>query len=216
VFLLDEPLSNLDARLRVALRREIAALHQAVRTTLVYVTHDQEEAMVLSDRVAVMHAGRVLQCAPPREIYSCPTDLTVAELVGTPMINLIDAEVQGTKLVLPGGVLMFIPVLQAERFVAAPRYLRLGVRPEHIHLAPDSGPGKGRVRQVEHLGKETHILLDCGTYTLTARVEADCTLRPGQTVTWTWGWEHVLCFDPHTGKNLHSEKNEAGPLSPVY
>ncbi|HEV8711879.1 MAG TPA: ABC transporter ATP-binding protein [Candidatus Binatia bacterium] len=204
VFLLDEPLSNLDARLRVALRREIKMLHQTVRTTLVYVTHDQEEAMMLSDRIAVMHAGRVLQCAPPREIYASPADLTVAELVGSPTINLLDAEVQATALTLPGEVKIAIPSFQAERFAAVPRHLRLGIRPEHLHIMPDSGPGRGIVRQIEQLGKETHVVLDCDSYTLTARVEADCSLRLGQTVTWSWQWEHVLCFDLHSGKNLHA------------
>jgi multiple sugar transport system ATP-binding protein len=204
VFLLDEPLSNLDARLRVALRQEIKALHQTIRTTLVYVTHDQEEAMVLSDRIAVMHAGRVLQCAPPQEIYACPANLTVAELVGSPAMNRIDAEVRRKVLILPNGAEMTIPPIHAERFAAVPRRLHLGIRPEHIHITPDSGLGRGLVQQVEHLGKEMHILLDCGTYTLTARAEADCTLQSGQAITWTWEWEHVLCFDPRDGKNLHT------------
>src|SRR2546422_9151683 len=89
VFLLDEPLSNLDVRLRVALRREIKTLHQTVSTTLVNVTHDQEEAMVLSDRFAVMHLGRVLQCAAPQEMYICPASLMAAELVSSPATNLM-------------------------------------------------------------------------------------------------------------------------------
>jgi multiple sugar transport system ATP-binding protein len=204
VFLLDEPLSNLDARLRIALRREIKMLHQTVRTTLVYVTHDQEEAMMLSDRIAVMHAGRVLQCAPPREIYASPADQTVAELVGSPTINLLDAEVQGTVLVLPGEVKIAIPSLQAERFATVPQHLRLGIRPEHLHITSDSGSGRGVVRQIEQLGKETHVVLDCGAHSLTVRVAADCNLHLEQVVAWSWEWEHVLCFDPHNGKNLHA------------
>jgi multiple sugar transport system ATP-binding protein len=96
-----------------------------------------------------------------------------------------------------------IPSFQAERFAAVPQHLRLGIRPEHLQITPDSGPAGGVVRQIEQLGKETHVVLDCGPYTLTARVEADCDLHLGQTVTWTWEWEHVLCFDPHSGKNLH-------------
>jgi sn-glycerol 3-phosphate transport system ATP-binding protein len=204
VFLLDEPLSNLDARLRIALRREIKALHQTVRTTLVYVTHDQEEAMMLSDRIAVMHAGRVLQCAPPREIYASPADLTVAELVGSPTINLFDAEVHETVLILPGGEKVAIPSLQGERFASSPHRLRVGIRPEHLRITSDSGFGRGVVRQVEQLGKEAHIVLDCGAYSLTVRVAADCNLHLEQTVAWTWEWEHVLCFDPHSGKNLHA------------
>src|SRR5712691_2218938 len=203
VFLLDEPLSNLDARLRVTLRYEIKALHQAIRTTLIYVTHDQEEAMVLSDRIAVMQTGRVRQCASPREIYHIPADLTVAELVGSPSINCLEAEVREKRLALPGGGELAIPPGQAERFANVPKRVRLGIRPEHVKVTSSSALGSGRVQQVEHLGKETYVFLECEGYALTARAGADCVLQPGQVVGWTWQWEHVLCFDPHDGRNLH-------------
>ncbi|MBI3801139.1 MAG: ABC transporter ATP-binding protein [Deltaproteobacteria bacterium] len=213
VFLLDEPLSNLDARLRVTLRREIKTLHQAVRTTLIYVTHDQEEAMVLSDRIAVMHAGRVRQCGSPREIYHTPADLTVAELVGSPPLNCLDVEVREQRFALPGGGELAIPPAQAERFANLPRRMRLGIRPEHVQVTSSSGLGRGRVQQVEHLGKETYVFLECEEYGLTMRAAADCVLQPGQVVDWTWRWEHVLCFDPHDGRNLHyvSRSGVQGP-----
>jgi ABC-type sugar transport system ATPase subunit len=204
VFLLDEPLSNLDARLRIALRQEIKALHQTVRTTFVYVTHDQEEAMVLSDRIAVMQAGRVLQCASPREIYTNPANLAVAELVGTPTINRLDVEVRGRELIVPGGKTIAIPPFFAERFARAPLQLRIGVRSEHVGLASERDLARGTVRQVEQLGKETQILLDCGAYMLTMTATGDCTVQPGETVAWNWEWERVLCFDPQDGKNIHS------------
>ncbi len=203
VFLLDEPLSNLDARLRVTLRHEIKALHQAIRTTLIYVTHDQEEAMVLSDRIAVMHAGRVRQCAPPREIYHTPADLTVAELVGSPSINCLDVEVRENRIALPGGRELAFPPGQAERFAKVPRRVRLGIRPDHVQVTFGFGLGRGKVQQVEHLGKETYVFLECRGYALTAQAGADCVLQPGQVVDWTWRWEHVLCFDPRDGRNLH-------------
>jgi multiple sugar transport system ATP-binding protein len=203
VFLLDEPLSNLDARLRIALRQEIKTLHQTVRTTLVYVTHDQEEAMVLSDRIAVMQAGRVLQCAPPREIYMNPANLTVAELVGAPTINQLDVEVRGRELIFPDGAVIAIPPLFVERFANAPVSLRIGARSEHVALSSQGGLARGTVRQVEQLGKEAQVLLDCGAYTLTVRAAGDCAVQPGETVAWDWEWERVLCFDPRDGKNIH-------------
>jgi multiple sugar transport system ATP-binding protein len=206
VFLLDEPLSNLDARLRIALRQEIKALHQTVRSTLVYVTHDQEEAMVLSDRIAVMQAGKVLQCASPREIYTHPANLAVAELVGTPTINQFEVEVRGRELILPGGTTITIPPFYAERFANLPLQFRVGVRSEHVTLASERDLARGTVRQVEQLGKETHVLLDCSAYTLTVRATGDCTVQPGDTVTWGWEWERVLCFDSRDGKNIHDAR----------
>lgn len=203
VFLLDEPLSNLDARLRVTLRHELKALHQAIRATLIYVTHDQEEAMVLSDRIAVMHAGRVRQCASPREIYRAPADLTVAELVGSPPINCFDVEMREKKLTLPSGKTLVIPPDQTERFRNLPACVRLGIRPHHVQATSDSSLGRGSIRQIEHLGKETYVSLECEGYTLTAQAGADCNLQLGQVVDWTWQWEHVLCFDLHDGRNLH-------------
>jgi multiple sugar transport system ATP-binding protein len=202
VFLLDEPLSNLDARLRVTVRQEIRALHHTVGTTLVYVTHDQEEAMAVSDRIAVMHAGKIEQCGPPRDLYSTPASLTIAELVGSPPINTVDIEVQGTVLVLPGEIEVPVPPTQAERFIGVPKRLRLGIRPEHLRLTLEGAFARGTVRRVEHLGKDIHLLLDCGVFTLTVRADADLSIQSGQTVTWSWKWDQLLCFDPRDGKTV--------------
>jgi multiple sugar transport system ATP-binding protein len=202
VFLLDEPLSNLDARLRVTVRHEIKTLHHTIGTTLVYVTHDQEEAMALSDRIAVMHAGKIEQCGPPQDLYHTPASLTVAELVGSPPINTIDVEVRGMTLVLPGGIEAPIPPVQAERFVGVPERLRLGIRPEHILLTSEESFSHGTVRRVEYLGKDTHLLLDCGVFTLTVRAEADLSVQPGQATAWSWKWDYLLCFNPQDGKNI--------------
>ena len=204
VFLLDEPLSNLDARLRVALRREIKTLHQTLRATFVYVTHDQEEALALSDRIAVMQAGTILQCAPPREIYATPATLAVAELVGTPTINIVDVKKQGQELILPDGGTIAIPREQKERFASAPLQFRLGVRPEHLRLVAAEGLARGSVRRIEHLGKEAHAFLDCDGYGLTIRTEAADEVRRGQLVSWTWSWEHLLGFEPREGKTILS------------
>ncbi len=204
VFLLDEPLSNLDTRLRVAVRQEIKTLLQTVRTTVIYVTHDQEEAMALSDRIAVMHAGAVLHCAPPQEIYASPAHLAVAQLVGNPPINIIDVEQQTQALTLSGGTKVLIPPQHAARFVGLPRQLRLGIRPEHLRLLTEGGHPRGTVVQVDYLGKDTQVQFDCGAFKLTAIVGADCRLRPGDAVTWQWEWTQLLCFDLQNGKNLHT------------
>lgn len=204
VFLLDEPLSNLDARLRIAVRQEIKALHQAVHATVIYVTHDQEEAMVLSDRIAVMHGGAVLQCAPPRELYHAPADLTVAQLVGSPVINLIDAEWNGRTLVLGGALEVLMPLSYAARFIGMPRQFLLGIRPEHLQFNTEKGYPHGTITHVDYLGKDTQVQLDCGGFTLTAVVGADCRLRTGDAVRWSWEWSQLLCFDLHNGKNLDS------------
>ena len=202
VFLLDEPLSNLDTRLRVALRQELKALHQTVRTTLVYVTHDQEEAMVLSDRIAVMHAGNILQCAPPREIYARPVSRTVAELLGNPPINILDVQVNGTAIVLPGGQEVPVPASPTNWLANLPPRFQLGIRPEHLSLSTAPGFARVNVRQVEHLGRETHVLLDANAYTLTVRTDADHIVQPGETIWWSWDWSHLLCFDPQSGTRL--------------
>jgi multiple sugar transport system ATP-binding protein len=210
VFLLDEPLSNLDARLRVALRQELKTLHQTVRTTLVYVTHDQEEAMVLSDRIAVMHAGKIVQCASPRALYAAPASRTVAELVGSPPINILDITVDGMTLVLPGGTGVRVPTAHRAWLAQLPQRFHLGVRPEHLSLTVAPGLACAIVRQVEYLGKDMHIVLDAGAYTLTARKEADERIQQGERVSWNWEWTHLLCFAQEHGTHLGPVTSE-GP-----
>jgi multiple sugar transport system ATP-binding protein len=161
-FLLDEPLSNLDARLRVETRAELARMHRRLGATMLYVTHDQEEAMTLGDRVAVMHEGRLQQVAPPLEIYHRPTNRFVAEFVGSPAMNLLPATLRrdagAIRIEGPGITLNH---LQAEP--AAPESdLWLGVRPSDIRLnAPDRGvpDARGEVEVVEPLGREVLLHL---------------------------------------------------------
>lgn len=203
VFLLDEPLSNLDARLRVAVRQELKGLHQTVGTTMIYVTHDQEEAMALSDRIAVIHGGSVLQCAPPQQIYTSPADLIVAQLVGSPPINIIDAERNERGLMLRGGTEVSVPHQYTSRFVTMPNFLWLAIRPEHVLLNTEDVHLQATVGQVDHFGKDTHVQLDCNAFKITATTGAESRLRPGDTVTWQWNWDHLLCFDPNDGHNLH-------------
>jgi multiple sugar transport system ATP-binding protein len=139
LFLFDEPLSNLDAALRVHMRLEIASLHDRIGTTMIYVTHDQVEAMTLADRIVVLHGGVIQQVGTPMELYNNPTNLFVAGFIGSPKMN-------------------FLPGAHGGRADVH----TLGIRPEHITLDPAIGDVVGRVTHVEHLGADTNIYLDCG------------------------------------------------------
>ncbi|MBR9890326.1 ABC transporter ATP-binding protein [bacterium] len=165
-FLFDEPLSNLDAALRVEMRYEIAKLHQTLDATMIYVTHDQVEAMTLADRIVVLEAGRVSQVGPPRELYEKPGNLFVAQFIGSPKMNVFPAATPGLTLEAP------LPA-QAELF---------GIRPEHITLAePGSGQIDGTVDVMEYLGADTYVIVDCGPAgKLTVRSHGDTGLKPGQ------------------------------------
>jgi len=135
LFLFDEPLSNLDAALRVATRIEIARLHRELGATMIYVTHDQVEAMTLADRIVVLNAGRIEQVGAPMELYGDPENVFVAGFIGSPQMNCLAA----AKLGAPGST--------------------LGVRPEHLALSRDAGPIAGRVSHVERLGSETNVFV---------------------------------------------------------
>ncbi|NYG45478.1 multiple sugar transport system ATP-binding protein [Bradyrhizobium sp. IAR9] len=157
VFLMDEPLSNLDAKLRVQMRAEIKELHQRLGVTFVYVTHDQAEAMTLSDRVAVMRDGELLQVAPPQDIYADPDDRRVAEFIGSPKINMLDGVVNERGLIDVAGSTLTI---EAGALPGTP--LTLGIRPEAFHLADHRGQGAltGSVRMIEHMGSDLFVHID--------------------------------------------------------
>src|SRR5689334_17849832 len=157
VFLFDEPLSNLDARLRVEMRAEIRRLHQRVQATMIYVTHDQVEAMTMGDRIAVLSAGELQQCADPRTLYERPANRFVAGFIGTPPVNLLEATVaaDGRGVTVAGATL---PVGAAQSAALASRSggaVTIGVRPEHLAHGPVGIPA--RVELVEPLGSETLV-----------------------------------------------------------
>ncbi|MEP6573768.1 MAG: sn-glycerol-3-phosphate ABC transporter ATP-binding protein UgpC [Gemmatimonadota bacterium] len=178
VFLFDEPLSNLDAKLRVQMRREIARLHRQLGTTMIYVTHDQVEAMTLGDRIVVLRDGRVQQIADPGELYATPRNAFVASFIGTPPMNLIKGAIEpGTPAIFrssDGLSLLPLPGLPVDRLTAiAGRPLILGVRPEDVHPATDGGLVV-RVDLVEPLGNEILVYASLGETELIARA------APGQ------------------------------------
>ena len=164
VFLFDEPLSNLDAALRVQMRIEISKLHNDLGATMIYVTHDQVEAMTMADKIVVLSAGRIEQVGSPLELYHRPNNLFVATFIGSPKMNLVPVTVTGVaagsaSLELPGGTRLAVPV--GERAVPAGK-ATLGVRPEHLAVAPAAGGEglPGRVILSEHLGGETMLYVD--------------------------------------------------------
>ena len=183
VFLMDEPLSNLDAKLRVQMRAEIAELHRRLGATFVYVTHDQVEAMTMSDRVAVMLDGALLQVASPADIYADPASRSVAEFVGTPRMNILPGvEVGGAVQV--GPVLLALP----DHGLTTGQSVAVGIRPEALALADRDGPGviEGRVRLVEHLGADLFAHLEVvgcpEPVILRASAEQAERLQPGRLV----------------------------------
>ncbi|QKV20079.1 ABC transporter ATP-binding protein [Oricola thermophila] len=156
-FLFDEPLSNLDAALRVEMRFEIAKLHETLGTTIVYVTHDQVEAMTLADKIVVLRDGAIMQVGSPRTLYEKPENLFVAQFIGSPKMNILPCSTGDGKFHLPGQ--------GSGPFDRGPgkAAVKLGIRPEHIELTdPEGAVCRGRVEVTEYLGADTYLYLDCG------------------------------------------------------
>ena len=185
VFLLDEPLSNLDAKLRVHMRAELATLHQKVRTTMVYVTHDQLEAMTLSDRIVVMNHGVMQQVGRPEDIYSRPANRFVAEFIGTPSMNMIEGElrIEGGRPVFRGpGIAVTLP--ETPPRIPSEGQATLGVRPEDIALVAPDAPGAipARVTVSELAGAERFHFVVLGGGSVIVRTPASTVLHPGEAV----------------------------------
>jgi len=178
VFLFDEPLSNLDAALRVHMRVEILKLHQRLGATMVYVTHDQVEAMTLADRIVVLRAGRIEQIGSPLQLYREPDNTFVAGFIGSPAMNLLDVTVDQGRLQLAGQ-----PIDEID---TPPEASTLGLRPEHLRVC-DAGTGlTGQVVVAEHLGGEAivHLALPDGQVVV-AKLDGDAELRPGDALSLT-------------------------------
>ena len=189
VLLLDEPLSNLDAALRIKLRHEFARLHQRLGSTMIYVTHDQSEAMTLANRIVVMAAGRVEQVGAPLELYRSPATIRVAESIGSPTMNLIAVRVlrggeDGIVVALPDGGECLVAVSAIAPDVGAP--LTLGVRPEHLQVNPQ-GPFGGQVELFERLGPLSFAHLGNGASgtPLVAQLPSDRHVMLGETIRFT-------------------------------
>jgi ABC-type sugar transport system ATPase subunit len=201
-FLLDEPLSNLDAKLRVQVRAEIAELRRRAGTTMIYVTHDQVEAMTLGDRVAVLHRGSLQQVAPPRELYDRPANLFVAGFIGSPPMNLLparlDADADGRPALGVAGARIPLPAarLEAARAAGAGE-LTAGLRPEALRAArggPDAPSLRARVEHVEYLGHEALVHCSVGEHRLVARLPAAEAVAKGEALALRVAPEDVHLF----------------------
>ncbi|WP_299296860.1 sn-glycerol-3-phosphate ABC transporter ATP-binding protein UgpC [uncultured Tateyamaria sp.] len=197
-FLFDEPLSNLDAALRVEMRHEISKLHQSLSATMIYVTHDQVEAMTLADRIVVLDAGRIIQVGTPRELYNHPGNVFVAQFIGSPKMNVFAASASGDTYTVPGG-------RTGPYRASAQGATQMGIRPEHI-TAGDAGTGQcdGRIDVVEYLGADTFVLFDCGAAgQINVRISGDADVRVGDTM--------GLSFDPDRTHFFDADGNTIQP-----
>ena len=202
VFLFDEPLSNLDAALRVATRIEIARLKQSMPgTTMIYVTHDQVEAMTLADRIVVMRAGEIEQVGTPLELYHKPANRFVAGFIGSPAMNFLPARLRGDGAIeTSSGDAIRLP-----RIPPADEGLMLGVRPEDLTLSSGAAVLRGKASLVENLGELAIIYVDVGTSEpVIVKLPGDCTLRPGDAVSLTAPNSRLHLFGPDgSALNLH-------------
>ena len=191
-FLFDEPLSNLDASLRVGMRLEIARLHRELGATMVYVTHDQVEAMTLADRIVVMNLGNVEQVGTPIELYEHPANLFVANFIGSPTMNIFDCGFANGGIILPSGALLPLPA-----YTIADQQVSLGIRPEHMHIATD-GPADchGEVEVVERLGSDTIIYTNVpGWGLLVTRLNGTVGIRIGDAIGLVFDRPQIRLFD---------------------
>jgi multiple sugar transport system ATP-binding protein len=214
VFLFDEPLSNLDAKLRMEMRAELSKLHQRLGTTMIYVTHDQVEAMTLGDRIAVMDRGIIKQLAEPLTLYDRPENLFVAGFIGTPPMNFVKGKLErgGQSLLFDEGTTRLpLPQEWDQKLRGSNgRQLVLGVRPEDLSVAtiaaatdtPVAARVNATVNVVEPLGDEMFVYLSTGLYDLIAKVEAHHKVSVNQAVSVHIDLRKAHMFDPETGRNL--------------
>jgi multiple sugar transport system ATP-binding protein len=198
IFLFDEPFSNLDARLRMRMREEVKLLHARLGVTSVFVTHDQEEAMALSDRIAVMRAGRIEQVGTPAEVYAQPATRYVAGFIGSPPMDMLAGEVVDGPAFQAGSLRLPLPGIPLAG--AGSREVMLGVRAEHVRLIP--GEGDARVRVTQPLGPVTTVTVDWDGGSLTSREPGISALAPGTSVGVRVDPAGVCFFDAASGEAL--------------
>jgi len=195
VYLFDEPLSNLDAKLRAELRRELKMLHQTLGSTMVYVTHDQAEAMTLATRIVVMQGGRIQQIGTPAEVYDTPANRFVAGFLGSPSMNFVEGSIDAQGGFSGGAVTL--PLGNGKAAAA----VTLAARPEHIHI-DEHGPLDATVTLVEPMGNHQVVWLDCGGQALSCIVHDARPLASGQAVRFAIDAARVSLFDPKNGQRL--------------
>ncbi len=212
VFLFDEPLSNLDAKLRVQMRTEIKKIHQRVKTTVVYVTHDQVEAMTLADRIVVMNDGIIEQVGTPQEMYDSPATLFVAGFIGSPSMNFISCKLleQGNDIAVQvsDDLALVAPRDRQDRYKPhVGRHMTFGIRPEHVtekraHTSDAQIDFAADIQVLEPMGMDTMVFIDLGGSEVSARSEPKAVRGVGEPMPFTIDMNHMHLLDPNTGKVL--------------
>lgn len=216
VLLMDEPLSNLDAKLRGQMRVEITRLHKRLKSTIIYVTHDQTEAMTLGDRIVVMSDGEVQQIDTPENLYNRPANKFVAGFIGAPQMNFMDMTIEesgkGTILKKEGAVLALRPELTQrlkKKGLSAGKTVTLGIRPENLSIVQAPGNGtnelKGTVDVFEMLGASSNIYVTCGGQQIAAILPAGVFCKEGTPITLQFDEDCIHLFDPETEQNILSD-----------
>jgi multiple sugar transport system ATP-binding protein len=194
VFLFDEPLSNLDAKLRVVMRGEIKSLHQRLGVTTVYVTHDQIEAMTMADKIVVLNAGRVEQIGAPLDLYDRPANRFVASFIGSPAMNFIGGKIMAEGFAAAGVTLPLPAGATGENAV-------YGIRPEHLELSPEGLPAT--VLLVEPMGSETQVTMTLGEHQIIGVFRERVQAKPGSTITIKPNIANIHLFDASTGQRIN-------------
>jgi multiple sugar transport system ATP-binding protein len=217
VFLFDEPLSNLDAKLRTSMRTEIQRLQEELEITAIYVTHDQEEAMTMGDRLAIMNGGVLQQTGTPKEVYANPESEFVGGFVGSPSMNVLDVTVErtdtGVTLTNEGRFEYALGGDRADRVAATDATTaRLGVRPENVRVTGGQDGIGTTVEVVEPIGSDNYLYLDLGADFI-ARVDSDVEPETGDTVRVTFDEKDVHLFDTRSGDSLLSADEEPAAVT---
>ncbi len=205
-FLMDEPLSNLDAKLRVKTRAELVSMHRELARTFVYVTHDQVEAMTMATRIAVINDGALQQVGPPQSVYERPANTFVAQFIGSPPMNVVRGTLvrdgEAFAIDVPGGRIPLPPSLGPTAAAASRADLLVGVRPEHLSF--DGGPVRAQVRVVESLGHERHVICDLSPdeFAIVRLAADEPAPSVGDTVGLTAHPEHIHLFNPETTERV--------------
>jgi len=216
VFLMDEPLSNLDAKLKMHMRTELQRIHDELGTTTIYVTHDQEEAMTMSDRIVILAEGHIQQVGTPDEIYNRPANLFVADFIGSPAMNFFNVELDGSSL-SGEGFTYPVPkdIAESVRDSTTNSKLTLGIRPEDISItdSPTDQTIQATVDVVEPVGSDNYIYTQVADQDVTLRVSSEVKPTPGDTVSIQFDVGNIHLFDTETELNLfaHTERSTTQP-----
>ena len=209
VFLMDEPLSNLDAKLRVQMRAEIIKLHQRLQTTIIYVTHDQTEAMTMADRIVILKDGIIQQVGKPKDVYENPTNLFVAGFIGSPSMNFFEGEFlqEGENVYFLAGNSKFKIDCQKLPQNYNNRKVIFGIRPEHIHLEDQSKSGSENVFEAyvdiaEFTSAETYLYCNLNDNTFTTKTSSDLLIESGEGKVFTFNMKRAYFFDYESGERI--------------